>query len=741
MPAILVARIASAQTGTGTIIVRVAADSAPIVGAAVAIESVSALTDQSGMVAFKVPVGRHTFRTAPAGYRPESLTVFVGVGTSKVTIPVHHTPALRPTEVPPSAPLATPASTPVPPAPAASSLPVSAKHDEHRATDAPTYIESSDRYTVDEQLDRSPGNLSDMLGDFSGVRVQSLSAGSAGVGVRIRGLSGRYAKILTDGLPLVGATPEGQDLLQMPILGVERVEVTPGVTSALYGPTSLSGGVNVVSAPPTSPSEVVVNGTTREASDVAVWQTATFSPQWSGSLLAGRHYANPADPDGDGWAEVDGYKRVVVQPRAYWSRSSTSSWFFTGGWMSENRRSGTFADARLPDFNRYSDDADTRRANAGTIGRIQLDTNTLVTVRAAITREWRTRWYGTDEERDRRNEVFGDVSLTKSLGEHLLTGGVAIDRDQYAALDTRDDGYRYTTPALYGEYTWTPDPRLALTADARLDSQSEFGDFVSPRVSVLLRPTPEWQLRLSRANGVYAPTPITDETEAWGLTHLEQMTAQAEHALGWSLDVAHTDGALELGGSAYRTVVTHPLIVRIPPGSAEGFQLVNSDEPLRTQGVDVYARYRMEPFHFTVSYAYIDATRPEIAGIFGDNFEVDTTLRRAVPYDPRHTANLDWAYEREHDRVLGLAVHFVGRQVLADSSFGVSQPYVTVDARFEKQIRRVTLFAYGKDLTGVYQLQFAPVLRKSSGAAGQWADNAWGPLDGRVFNVGLRVEY
>jgi iron complex outermembrane receptor protein len=248
-------------------------------------------------------------------------------------------------------------------------------------------------------------------------------------------------------------------------------------------------------------------------------------------------------------------------------------------------------------------------------------------------------------------------------------------------------------------------------------------------------------LRLSRANGVYAPTPITDETEAFGLTHLERMTAQAEHALGWALDVAHTDGALELGGSAYRTTVTHPLIVRIPPGSAQGYQLVNSDEPLLTQGVDVYARYRMEPFHFTVSYAYIDATRPEIAGIFGDNFEVDTTLRRPVPYDPKHTVNLDWAYERERDRVLGVAVHFVGRQVLADSSFGVSQPYVTVDARFEKQIRRVTVFAYGKDLTGVYQLQYASVLRKSSGAAGQWADNAWGPLDGRVINLGLRVEY
>jgi hypothetical protein len=235
---------------------------------------------------------------------------------------------------------------------------------------------------------------------------------------------------------------------------------------------------------------------------------------------------------------------------------------------------------------------------------------------------------------------------------------------------------------------------------------------------------------------------MIDETEAFGLSHLERSQAhEAEHALGWSLDVDHTRGALDLGGSAYRTVVTHPVIVRIPPGSAEGFQLVNGDEPLVTQGIDVYARYRLQPLRFTASYSYIDAMRPEIAGFVGADFEVDTTLRRAVPYNPRHSASIEATYEREQDRILGVDVHFVGRQVLADSTFGVSQPYVTVDARFEKHVRRAIVFANVKDLTGVYQLQLGPVLRRSSGAAGQWADNAWAPLAGRVINAGIRVRY
>jgi outer membrane receptor protein involved in Fe transport len=305
--AIFTARAADAQTLTGTIIVRVTADSIPIPGAAVATGTATGMTDQSGLAAFRVVTGRHMFRVASAGFHPESLAVFVGVGTTKVTIPVHRTP------MPPAA-RAVPAAPVLPEAPAPT--PVAAKRNDRRTADSPTYVEVADREAVDEQLDRAPGNIADLFGSFSGVRVQPLSAGSGGVGIRIRGMPSRYTKILTDGLPLLGATPEGQDPLQMPVLGVDRVEVIPGVTSSLYGPTALSGSVNVVSAPASSPSQVVVNGTTHEASDVAAFQTYTFSPAWAATLLAGRHYQNPGDPDGDGWAEVPGYKRVVVQPHA-----------------------------------------------------------------------------------------------------------------------------------------------------------------------------------------------------------------------------------------------------------------------------------------------------------------------------------------------------------------------------------------------------------------------------------------
>jgi outer membrane receptor for ferrienterochelin and colicins len=264
---------------------------------------------------------------------------------------------------------------------------------------------------------------------------------------------------------------------------------------------------------------------------------------------------------------------------------------------------------------------------------------------------------------------------------------------------------------------------------------------VSPRVSVVVRPSESWTARLSRSTGVYAPTPLTDETEAYGLSHFRQTAREAEHALGWSLDVSRSQGALELRGSAYRTVVNHPLVMRTAPGSQEELLLVNADEPTRTQGIDVLMRYRVQPIRFTATYSYLDGNRPEIAEIVGIDFSVDTTLRRAVPLNPRHAANLELAYDRENDKLIGLELRFTGRQTLSDTLYATSHPYVTLDARVEKHIGPTILFVRGKNLTAVKQSQYAPVLLSASGAAGQWTRDAWAPLDGFVLNAGLRMKY
>ena len=202
--------------------------------------------------------------------------------------------------------------------------------------------------------------------------------------------------------------------------------------------------------------------------------------------------------------------------------------------------------------------------------------------------------------------------------------------------------------------------------------QSEFGDFVSPRVSVLLHPTRCGRCALA-ATGVYAPTPLTDETETFGLRYVDMGQLQPEHAQGWSLDVDGTRGSVELRASGYRTVVTHPLAVRVPPGSAFGLEIMNADLPSRFQGADVSARWHARGLGITAAYSYVDAVRPVIGTIVGVDFEFDTSMVRAAPYTPHHSARLEAALGRADDQLVGLEVRFTGRQTVADSSLAPSR--------------------------------------------------------------------
>jgi len=158
-------------------------------------------------------------------------------------------------------------------------------------------------------------------------------------------------------------------------------------------------------------------------------------------------------------------------------------------------------------------------------------------------------------------------------------------------------------------------------------------------------------------------------------------------------------------------------------------------------GLDLSARYRLRPLRFTATYSYIEGNRPEIGQLFGEDFEVDTTMRRPMLLNPRHSGTVELAHERENDRVVGVSARFVGREELRDTLYSGSRPYVTIDARLEKHIGPTILFAVAKNVTGVKQSQFFPLLLTASGAAGQWTRDAWGPLDGFALNVGLRLKY
>src|SRR5437870_8956712 len=195
---------------------------------------------------------------------------------------------------------------------------VTATRTETRIEDQPLRVEVLDQEEVEEKTLMTPGDIAMLLNETSGLRVQVTAPSLGAANIRVQGLRGRYTQLLADGLPLYGGQTGSIGLLQIPPLDLGRVEVIKGVASALYGSSALGGVINLVSRRPRqSERELLLNQTTRGGTDSVFWLAEPVKNRWGYTLLGGAHYQKQNDIDGDGWADLAGYRRAVIRPRFY----------------------------------------------------------------------------------------------------------------------------------------------------------------------------------------------------------------------------------------------------------------------------------------------------------------------------------------------------------------------------------------------------------------------------------------
>ena len=133
--------------------------------------------------------------------------------------------------------------------------------------------------------------------------------------------------------------------------------------------------------------------------------------------------------------------------------------------------------------------------------------------------------------------------------------------------------------------------------------------------------------------------------------------------------------------------------------------------------MELLGTFRQPPFAFTASYTHV-RSREQVGGVIGD-----------VAQTPRHSLGFVAMAENEDGRV-GFELYYTGRQRLEANPYrDVSEPYTLVGG------------GHRQNLTDVRQHRWDPVLRPDRARDGRWTVDAWAPLDGRVINGGVRVQF
>jgi vitamin B12 transporter len=550
-----------------------------------------------------------------------------------------------------------------------------------------------------EEIEKSGRTLVlDLLREVPGLDVvQSGTPGSL-TSLFTRGTNSTHTLVLVDGARMNSPYFPGYDFSAMTTENIERIEIVRGPFSALYGSDAVGGVVQVF----TRPASAGVSGRfTGEVGDRGQGQGSAFASAGEGFFSATgsfRYATFSGERPNTDWLERSGAGSLEARLRGGGRLAVEGS--VTDGEVGNPGPVGAPSTAR----------GIFREERVAVPGGFSLSETNHLDVLLADVRS-KPRFLDPDggfSSRTDAETVQSRVADTARLGAHQLTAFASWERwkvDDSSNFGTNLDGQRTTLWGAGVQDTATFGP-VTLTAGARFDRHSVFGDAWSPRGTVAwLSKDSLWKVRVSGGGAFRAPTvgelyyPFVGNPEL-----------KPERAVSWELGAERYVGG---GGRAEVSLFWNDLKDLIVFDFAQSKNL--NVGRARTRGVEVSWRQTvLTGLSADATYTWLDA----------ENLVTGGALARR----PRHRAalGLDWTPTPGVD-VLPRVV-YVGRRPDADpiTALPLEDPsYVRLDLSARWQAGR----------------NLAPYLRITNLLDRGYDEAAGYPAPGRLVAGGLEVRF
>lgn len=505
----------------------------------------------------------------------------------------------------------------------------------------------------------------------------------AAVGVRGLGRPESYTNrelVLLDGHPTndnwIGSAYVGYDG-RTDLADIERIEVVRGPGSVVYGTNAFSGVINLVSRYRDEKPGMEAGISTADygvgrarfraqaklGKDSGIWTSV------SGAHSVGREFffpefADPAVSESGHSRNADGFDAGTVQGRAWWK-------WLTGQWFFHTH------DKAIPsgEFSTLVGDPRTRQVDTRAFFEARAEPRLSETVQS-LTRAYINlyRFHGdylhTDPaaglEVDRFNGQWVGLEqrlvLTPIEALRLTLGleGQSHYRAKQTASDVSgsyldeggDAGNPYKVGAAYAVADATLDPRLRISAGARIDaywrddngtSPRDSNSSFNPRLAVILRPYERGNTKILGGKAFRVPSIYELYYNDGGFTQVASPSLTPESI--YSVEVEHThrfSRTVKGVAAVYANYVKDLIVARGAGNETDPTHYINSDSPVLSMGAEigVFREWR-QGWMLGGNYSYQHSEfLPGYA--MSDLFVRSKELRR-VPNSPEHLASLKGA--------------------------------------------------------------------------------------------------
>lgn len=358
-------------------------------------------------------------------------------------------------------------------------------------------------------------DLSEVMRAHTGVEIAT-SIGQT-PSARLNGLNKNQVLVLVDGERVSGKVDGAVNLGQIPTNTIDKIEVVKGPLSSIYGTDALGGVINIITKNPKTSSPLHLASTygSYGRQDYELSVASSFDSLFGENrgfgffLNTGWNKFAGVDYDSrDFFMEMPQFSRLNADVKTIVRIDGRLLLDLKGQyykdeirWLAGGDRIVSFVDAARNEKVTLSSAATYLFSGTSTLK---------ITAHATRNNHWSTEETSSgvmvrSSLSKEEVQTYRTQLTTTPYSSSILTFGYEFNKE--SANSARIEGTRKTTTTqvLYGEDEWTFSS-TTLVFGARYSSNSSFGGFVAPRVSILYRASDHLTLRGSYGRGFRAPS-------------------------------------------------------------------------------------------------------------------------------------------------------------------------------------------------------------------------------------------
>lgn len=628
---------------------------------------------------------------------------------------------------------------------------VSSTRTNRRIEDLPLKVEVLGLEEMDEESTLVPGNIASILGDLAVITIQRTNPLNGNDAIRMQGLDPQYTLIARDGLPLYGGFSGSLGVLAIPPLDLKQIEIIKGSVSTLYGGGAIAGMINIISRQPTEKSEgtVLVNASTLKEKNINTFFSGKPGKKTGYTLFAGANLKSAVDVNKDGFSEVPKHVDIIIHPRLFFELSSKTKLNIGLSTTVDNRKTGDMNAIThgVSAAHSYLSGENTLRNVLDMEYTHLVSTNNLLSFKSAASAYQRELDYPYHEYDDFRYKAlqyssYSEFSDRALLGTHTLVGGLNLATESLRRLSREVvplTNYDFITIGAFVQDDWDVSKRFSIETGMRLDHHNIKGFYLLPRIALFYKPSGKLSLRLASGAGYRAPS-ILAQSDPTPYTVNNAASVASEHSLGVNADINyHTtwsdDVEVSLNQAFYFGRITNPLRV-VTDTVARRSYLENQTFTGQTLGTDTYVQITWRQWELYLGYNHTEAVQRY------------SSLVNPMPFNPKDKFSTTLAFSVERKWRTGVEGSYMANQyAYMYTTYYSSQTiypgfqvpnYWFWAAMIERKFSFGSIILNAENIFDARQSKFSSLVE---GLTTQPTFKAiWGPLDGRVINLSIKVD-